>query len=361
MAAERIHAYDHVRAFALLLGVFYHAAHAYSALVHVPWIVEAPVGEGSWLLAGFEHVSHLFRIPVFYAMAGFFAALLIERRGVVEFLANRMARIVLPLLIALPILGVIFFTIIRSAPPDLSPLLRAAHGPPDPSAARQFETFHLWFLVYLVWFCAVAAAAQRVPLRLPARLLRGRWRAIWLPALLVPALASTAMPAQAPTALAPALWPFGYYGVFFALGMGAWRHPEALDFSGRSAAVLGLVCVIGCPLFVYGVATGAPAGWLIGLEAVLSLYLTVLVVWLGRRCFDRPIGWARYLSDASYWIYLMHLPVVLWLQVRLAPLAWPGLVKFAVVSLGTLAVGLLSYALLVRRTPIGALLNGRRR
>lgn len=360
MAQPRIHAFDTVRTFALLLGVVYHAAHAWSALLHVPWIVEAR--DGSWLLAGVEHVSHLFRMPVFYALAGFFAAMLIDRRGVVEFLANRMARIVLPLLIFLPILGVALFMVVRAAPPDLSPLLQAAHAPPDPDAPpRAFETFHLWFLVYLTWFCALAAIAQRIPWRIPTGLYRSPWTLVWLPALLVPALASTQVPAQSPTALAPALWPFGYFGIFFALGMGLYRVPDALDRLGRGAWVLALGCAVGCPLFVWGVATGLERWILVGLEAWLSLALTVLVFWAGRRWFDREIPWARALSDASYWIYLVHLPVVLWLQVKLAPLGWPAGIAFGICVIATIAIGLASYALLVRRTPIGTLLNGRRR
>lgn len=359
-APPRIHAYDHVRTIALLLGVVYHAAHAWSALLHVPWIVEAR--DGSWLLAGVEHISHLFRMPVFYALAGFFTAMLIDRRGVVEFLANRMARIVLPLLIFLPILGVTFVMIIRSAPADLSPLLQAANAPPDPAAPpRAFETFHLWFLVYLTWFCGLAALATRVPLRLPGWLYRSRWTLVWLPIVLVPALAVTQMPAQGPTALRPALWPFGYFGVFFALGMGLYRFPDALDRLGHRAALMGVLCAIGGPLFVWGVATGAHPWLLIGLEAWLSMYLTVLVFWAGKRWLNREIGWARYLSDASYWIYLVHLPVVLWLQVKLAPLPWPNGLKFVLCAGATLAFGVVSYALCVRKTLIGALLNGRRR
>jgi len=67
----------------------------------------------------------------------------------------------------------------------------------------------------------------------------------------------------------------------------------------------------------------------------------------------------RYLADASYWIYLVHLPVVAALQVWVGdwPLHWSLKYPFIVaVSLGLL---LISYHWLVRSTVIGRVLNGK--
>lgn len=370
-ASQRIHALDHVRAFALLLGVVYHSAHAWSAKLHVPWIVEA--SDGSWAIAAFEHISHLFRMPLFYVLAGFFAALVIARRGPAAFVTNRLARIVVPFLVSLPILAVAFVQILRSAPPDLSEMTRALHAPPAPGAERApLQVFHLWFLVYLVWFYAVVMAARALPDRVwravaspLKRALHAPTTLIWLPLLLLPAIASQPMPAQAPTALMPTLWPFGYYGVFFALGFALFHHPATLDRLWRATPALSALCVIAAPLFVWGVATegspDAPGRWvMIGLHIYLSMYLTIVIWMLARRWLDRPVGWVRYVSDASYWIYLAHLPVVLWLQVELAAVDCDPWLAFAACVVGTFAITLISYAVAVRHTPIGWMLNGRR-
>jgi membrane-bound acyltransferase YfiQ involved in biofilm formation len=68
----------------------------------------------------------------------------------------------------------------------------------------------------------------------------------------------------------------------------------------------------------------------------------------------------RYLADASYWLYLIHLPIVMALQVALSQLDWPALVKFALILIIAIPPMLASYHLLVRFTFIGVVLNGRR-
>ncbi len=68
----------------------------------------------------------------------------------------------------------------------------------------------------------------------------------------------------------------------------------------------------------------------------------------------------RYIADASYWIYLVHLPLIMALQVALSQLAWPWPLKFACILGVAFPLMLASYQLFVRHTFIGAILNGRR-
>ncbi|QIK78001.1 acyltransferase family protein [Sphingomonas piscis] len=78
------------------------------------------------------------------------------------------------------------------------------------------------------------------------------------------------------------------------------------------------------------------------------------------RFLSEPKPVARYCADASYWIYLMHLPVVMALQVLVFPVAVPAIVKFMLV-VGGAAIALFgSYHLLVRHSWLGRWLNGRR-
>jgi peptidoglycan/LPS O-acetylase OafA/YrhL len=72
----------------------------------------------------------------------------------------------------------------------------------------------------------------------------------------------------------------------------------------------------------------------------------------------RPV--LRYLADASYWIYIVHLPIVMALQVLVHDLDWPWPVKMSVIVGGTAAVTLVTYELLIRHSFMGRWLNGRK-
>ena len=67
----------------------------------------------------------------------------------------------------------------------------------------------------------------------------------------------------------------------------------------------------------------------------------------------------RYLADESYWLYLIHLPILMALQVAVSALDWPWPVKFATIPAIAFPLMFASYQLLVRHTFIGAVLNGR--
>ena len=78
------------------------------------------------------------------------------------------------------------------------------------------------------------------------------------------------------------------------------------------------------------------------------------------RYLDKPSPWGRYFSDASYWLYLVHLPLTLWVPGLLSPFGWSPFIKSGITLAVTTGVTVLTYHLLVRSTPIGTLLNGRR-
>src|SRR5690606_17930477 len=67
-----------------------------------------------------------------------------------------------------------------------------------------------------------------------------------------------------------------------------------------------------------------------------------------------------YVAQASFWIYLLHHPVVGLMHVDLAMASLSPEVEVFLTSVVSLAFCLLTYEAFVRRTWIGQLLNGRR-
>src|SRR5512138_2328165 len=100
-ASARYHHLDAVRAFALLLGVFFHAAESFGPGNTYWAIVDcSPSDLLEWLRFG----CHSFRLELFFVIAGFFARLVLERRGTRAFVTNRFQRILVPLVIGWAVL-----------------------------------------------------------------------------------------------------------------------------------------------------------------------------------------------------------------------------------------------------------------
>ena len=89
--------------------------------------------------------------------------------------------------------------------------------------------------------------------------------------------------------------------------------------------------------------------------------MSLACIGLFRSCLNKQRPWIRYLSDSSYWLYVAHLPLVVMLQISVLDLTWNSFGKLFAISAVSILLLLLSYQLMVRHTPIGWMLNGRRR
>ncbi len=100
---------------------------------------------------------------------------------------------------------------------------------------------------------------------------------------------------------------------------------------------------------VYGVLYAA-AGWA----------WTLALIGIALRYFAAESPVRRYVSDASYWIYLAHYPVLIVLQAAMRDLPFHWAVKFPVQLIVALAFLFATYHWLVRFTFVGEVLNGTR-
>ncbi len=362
----------------MLLGIGLHAGLAYMTTVWDLWPVDD--ASGSWLFDLAFWWVHLFRMEVFFMMAGFFACLILARRGVGPFLRHRFKRLGLPLMIGMvtiiPICHVVW---------AVGLFIRYGDAPPATGDAetltswlRFLSPWHLWFLMQLLVMVVLAAAWSWVTARVRAAASVGAaivaaWMAIVRWRLAAPALALATFPILllqsgpgVDTQMTP--WPpapiVAYYLIYFIAGWMLYRRKEDLAWIAR---LWHVQLVVGSGLaMVYVMLLGALVeGKPVMTEArvVASLSTALLVVgFTGAflRLFHRPSAVMRYLSDASYWMYIIHLPLVVVLNILLAPVAASALVKFAAVCLVSTALMLVSYQLGVRYTPMGTLLNGPR-
>ena len=95
-------------------------------------------------------------------------------------------------------------------------------------------------------------------------------------------------------------------------------------------------------------------------QSAYAWMMTLGLMGLFRAALGQRNARVRYLSDASYWLYLMHLPLIIVLQVAAQDWPLPSIVKLVLLIAATVGALLLVYEWGVRYTPLGTLLNGKR-
>lgn len=386
-APERIHALDAARASALLLGIVLHATMSF--FLPVP---AQDVSQSTTLAVGF-YVIHVFRMSLFFLIAGFFARMLFHRSGLRAFTANRVKRIVVPLtagwVVLAPLtIAIVIWGLTRTFPGGLP-----EGADPGAMTADGLPLTHLWFLYYLCIFYALILALRWALVgTLDPRFKLGERVDRLVRAGLSSYLAPVALAAPLwmilymdsgwmvwfglptpDTGLTPQLPALAGFGTAFAFGWMLHRQTGLLPIfrnqwmvnlavgAALTALCLGIVGLrpnIFAPTFLDG---GPATRALYAAAYTLSIwYWTFGLIGMALRFFDRESSLRRYLADAAYWMYLVHIPVVFSLQVLIMkwPLHWS--IKFSLILAITMAVLLASYHYLVRPTLIGAILNGKK-
>jgi glucans biosynthesis protein C len=361
----------------MLLGIYLHAAVAYSKVGGWPY------KDGTFTRA-FEPslgLIHTFRMPVFYVMAGFFSALLVGRRGWAGFLANRAARILVPFVVGWAVIftAVAALTVygMNLGKPDALEVVLNVFASGE--VLDHLHPMHLWFLEYLLLFYALFAVVAPVVRLFPEavagldslfrKVVASRWRAFALAAPTALTLAwMDGVGLDDPSGFLPEPKILLAYLVFFGAGWLLYRSADLLDGLRRwdwLAVALGTAAVFLHWILedllrdLFGASIHAPRPVHLALVG-LSMWLFVFGFTGLFLRLDRPIPWLRYLSDSSYWLYLVHMPVLIAIQLVLAGFPWSAVAKTAALLAVSVPILLISYHFAVRPTWIGAALNGRR-
>jgi ABC-type multidrug transport system ATPase subunit/peptidoglycan/LPS O-acetylase OafA/YrhL len=381
-SGERLHSLDAVRGFALLIGVAFHAALSFMP-GWPPGLWAMNDSSPSQFLSDAAFVTHVWRMSLFFFIAGFFARLLHQKLGTGGFWKNRGLRIGVPLVagwvVVFPMIAAIWTIGITKAT-GTAPAAPPA-GPPG-----SFPLTHLWFLYQLLITYAVVLAVRALIARLdPAARLRCVVDQVIASAIRTGAAAFTF---GIPLAIALSAVPMWFYwagiptpdhslfpevpatvgfGTAFAIGWLVHRAGASALRAIEKRWLLYLVLAIAVTAVLMSVMHRHPLAEP-GFTKNAYAYLFGVAVWswvfgltgAALRFLSDYSPVRRYVADASYWVYIMHLPVVAALQVWVGrwPLHWS--VKFPFILVVSFAVLFASYHWLVRPTFVGALLNGRR-
>lgn len=387
--SNRLSYLDAVRAFALLLGIVFHASLSFSP-IFLGWAVMDI--STSPIVTLFMLVSHSFRMELFFLIAGFFSHMTFHGKGASKFIHSRLIRIAIPFVAGWFILRPLIVSSWVMGGESMRGEVDIPNG-----LTIGFQTLgelpqglltgsHLWFLYYLLLITSTTLAIRALVALQPTLHshvtkwvdfivawiadARFSWLALSLPTgICLWHMNSWGMdtPDQS---LIPHFPVLIVYGGFFSFGWQLHRQKELIARFARLTISRFAVCTASIAITILLSACqtdmGHPqiglihAGFTIS-YAIMMWSLIALCIGVFKRFFDRPSKIIRYVADASYWLYLIHLPIVVWLQIAFAELPAHWSFKLMAISALTVALSLALYDLFVRSTLIGKVLNGRQK
>ncbi|MGE4422517.1 MAG: acyltransferase [Pseudodesulfovibrio sp.] len=350
---HRNHAYDNLRTLMVLLIVLLHAACAYA--VGIPWWhaqdAKSPVFDVTIV------TLDVFVLPVLFFVSGLFARSTLERHGTAGFLANKLRRLGLPVLVLsvfyLPTM--VYVGYVRRVPDHLGFFgywLRWVASLRDwgfavitnmrqgADYADRISPHHLWFLSLLLLFF-LGYVLWRTVLPVSCTVRRNR---------LIPAAALAVFLGFAAVNLLVQDWAWARLGPFILfqptripvyLGMfvfgilfrpymdgprpfpGPW-WAWLIPFAAATAGILVMMRTFMTTLPPIPPGQAALHG---ALRAVAAVAGAGCLVNLAALRLNRPARWRESLSASSYDIFLWHMPLVVFVQAWLAPAPLPLGVK----------------------------------
>ncbi len=349
-------ALDTARAIAMVLVVTGHAVVSFM-VTPVGWAVQ---DRSQWLGVDlYAWIVRAFAMPTFFWLSGYFSCAVLDADGPRGYLRHRVVRILLPLVLALVpcslVLGWLWDwgreVATRGAVADNIPKLQRSELP--------IMLGHLWYLYYVLWLslgALVVACVARAVRRTRIGIDRS---SSGLGVLAVPALTTfgalarlRSLHTDTPLGFIPDVSIALYMGGYFAWGWLVRGRPEELARYGRHAwralsiAPLPLAIVIATLYRGLEAVEPVPAY----ASAVSALFSMCMIVGFLGLCvrYGRPHRWLRLASGSSYWFYIAHLPIVVALQIVVAPVAVPGILKFIAIVAVTSALCMGSYAVMSR-------------
>jgi glucans biosynthesis protein C len=363
-ADERINGFDALRAVAMWLGVILHTIIVYKAEAEPNW----PHEPGSYNALNWVYsFIHIFRMPLFYMVAGFFSCMVIQKKGITDFLKQRAKRILIPF-----IAGVLLIVPLSLFPFSINHYYYEQHlgfmNAVQKSISEVFKwkgLAHLWFLYYLIIFYLISVLwvktlnhirLGKIKLLSP---LTASVAALLLFIVFVAALLVYFNAGQPPvyTGIKPNPFFLFYYGGFFAFGWCMYLLKDIMQIVSKGG---WLLCVAGILLLCIRMKAGETYTGAYIISGIETCFLVLGITGLFLRYFKTENKTWRYFSDASYWVYLMHLFIVVSVQVALLSLAIPLWIKLLFVLLSSFIITMFTYRKFVRKSIIGEYLHGKR-
>jgi peptidoglycan/LPS O-acetylase OafA/YrhL len=382
--SARLHYLDWLQVLAIL-GVFlFHAVHPFDVLTD--WHIKN--AEASALATFFAGFFGLWGMPFFFMMGGVTSWFSLRRRTAGRYVRERVTRLLIPFIIGSIVLTPIqaYFELTHKGWWKGGSIVEFILSS---EARTYFYTefhqitfnpkffgdvgYHLWFVGFLFVFSLIALPVflwlnQDAGKRFVAWLARlAKWRggllAFVVPMLLLRIALTRGFPGEHD------LPDFIYNLSFFISGyilIADERFMRAIHRDWLLYLILGIPCT----LFFFSSAFDVPVYDWIGSPGTPMFYVTwtlyginswcwtMFIFYIGMQFLDTRNKWLLYAREATYPFFLVHQPAIIFIAFYTVQWDTGILVKFLAVAIGSFALSLGAYELLVRRiNPVRALLG----
>ena len=365
----------------MLLGLVLHSALTYNVTFHGDaWILKDP-NSTHIFSDSLVFLIHSFRMPIFFLVAGFFGAMLFYERSPLRMIKNRISRIALPFIVFLFLLWPITVFAFEYTSAVFSrqenPFEMALESFASISTFLPKTTSHLWFLYYLSLITGatvvlglllknIGRLTKKISEIFDWLIQRPLARIIFFSGLIFLSLTilGTSM-VHASVSLIPDLNTFVYFSIYYLIGWVLFKSKQHLDTFMRYDKVCTITAIIlatiqGLTIQNLELAPNANSGILILYSSVVVCLFIFGITGLFIRYGSKHSTRMRYISDSSYWVYLIHLPLTAIIPGFIWNLPIPAFGKFIIVLSTTTIICFATYYYLVRNTFIGQFLNGRK-
>lgn len=343
----RYHYMDTARVGCMLLGIPYHVSLLYS---RGPWYFKA--GQQDVFIEIIGRSTSIFRMPLFFIIAGFFSAQSLMRSDAREWLGKRAMILLVPVLFSLPTINQIILFFADYGHGDWGGL--------ESSINRRSSidiVSHLWFLITLFWISFVFAIGwdrgwfgiEKIKFDVTYLVLVVSAFLIWelgVESVIRPHIVDSGFINLGQTLK---------YMPYFVLGAWLAQSQWLLEWFLRLHPLAIALAILGP---VLSLVNGMPAWMLEVVKALSALLVSKLVLGLVFKFGNVDNRWIKQFSVTSFTIYLVHLPISLILGVVFLQSEFHPIMEFVIICFAVLILSH-SFSIGVQRTPVlKFLLNG---
>ena len=309
---------DALRGVMMLLGIVFHSAVSF-LIYPVQEFWPYKFSENHVFFDVLLTLIHLFRIPVFFIIAGYFMSMQLDKYGGKQAALKRIKRIVVPFIFSMLFLapwvsygfGVLAYGETWHGLNGVRPYLLLPKS----------GTVHFWFLYYLIFYNLIHILYAQFlagKTKYPATSDTGALVRLFLIQVIILFVFGN-QSIHGDYSFLPAVGSVLYFLMYYLFGIWAYRHYDTfVDWTTITfrKMLIALGLLPGYLSFRDHERYFSQGIWHY-FESILTIsvaFSLILVIFgLFRKFFSQEQKWAQAMAKASYTIYLIHLPILVWL------------------------------------------------